>query len=480
MSKQSFHIKMTSHKRHVIILLLPLLIAATSANRNGGDSGLYVDFAGASETVPNISTSIKELMYADATSQVVMMDAPEPNRFGSAVLDFPFKLPPGRQGMTPQLGLTYNSDGGNSWLGLGWNLDAPSIEVETRWGVPRYSSVNETETYLLDGQQLAPVAHRGQLKPRESERRFYMRVETGFQEIIRHGNNPSNYWWEVTGTDGLKTFYGGLPDQGVQSSAVLTDPNGNIALWGVTRQQDRNGNTIDYTHEVVFDPGVSGGSVLGKNIYVSAIHYTGHAGSQGPFSVHFNRDHAVREDIEIDCKMGLKRVTADRLTSVEVKHLDATVRTYTLDYTEGVFHKTLLASVAEIDSEGEEFYRHSFEYYDDIRSGGDYLPYGQPTDWTVPEDDVKGTIVGGETSVLGSANAKSFSAGGAVTVGPNDFNYFSKINTAGAIYEYSSATGNGLTSLVDIDGDGLPDKVFKKDGKLWYRKKPVCPGHEQV
>ena len=46
-----------------------------------------------------------------------------------------------------------------SWLGLGWNLSIPTIEVDTRWGVPTYDSANETESYLLNGEEMALMTH---------------------------------------------------------------------------------------------------------------------------------------------------------------------------------------------------------------------------------------------------------------------------------------------------------------------------------
>lgn len=72
--------------------------------------------------------------------------------------------------MTPNLGIQYNSDGGNGWLGEGWNMPVPSITIDTKWGVPRYDTAKETETYLLSGTMLSTmddsnkmgVAHRGE------------------------------------------------------------------------------------------------------------------------------------------------------------------------------------------------------------------------------------------------------------------------------------------------------------------------------
>ena len=110
---------------------------------------------------------------------------------GDARLSYPIEVPPGRNDMQPQLAVAYNSNGGDGWLGQGWDLTVPAITIDTRWGVPRYDAQKETETYLLNGEQLTPVAHRGPLqdRPTENKKVFHTRVEGQFQQIIRHGTS---------------------------------------------------------------------------------------------------------------------------------------------------------------------------------------------------------------------------------------------------------------------------------------------------
>src|SRR5688572_26302026 len=50
---------------------------------------------------------------------------------GTAGLEIPLPLTPGRGGFTPSLGLSYNSGGGNNEFGLGWSLSLPSIQRKT-------------------------------------------------------------------------------------------------------------------------------------------------------------------------------------------------------------------------------------------------------------------------------------------------------------------------------------------------------------
>ncbi|HET7899105.1 MAG TPA: SpvB/TcaC N-terminal domain-containing protein, partial [Flavisolibacter sp.] len=200
----------------------------------------------APSTLAYTPNTMSGITYPDAASEIVLIDAPTANNSGSAVLSYPIKLPAGRNGMEPSLAVQYNSDGGSTWMGLGWDLAVSAVSIETRWGVPRYNATQETETYTIDGGQLAPVAHRSDPVNRTSEKQFYPRVNTEFQKIIRHGSNPKNYWWEVTGKDGNRQFYGGDPRNGPDAAAVLTDASGNVAYWALTEGRDPNENFVKY------------------------------------------------------------------------------------------------------------------------------------------------------------------------------------------------------------------------------------------
>lgn len=175
-------------------------------------------------------------------------------------------------------------------MGMGWDIPIPTIAIDTRWGVPRYDAGIETETYLLNGEQLIPVAHRGTLQPRTGEKIFHTRVEGQFRRNVRHGNHPNNYWWEVIDKNGTRYFYGGGPDTGAPASdATLSDDAGNVFLWSLREARDTN-NFIKYRYVRVADPGVAGDAVPGIDLYLQRITYTGHGLTEGPYQVTFVRD----------------------------------------------------------------------------------------------------------------------------------------------------------------------------------------------
>ncbi|MGJ4748703.1 SpvB/TcaC N-terminal domain-containing protein, partial [Leptospira sp. SA-E8] len=160
----------------------------------------FTDMINATLTVPDHPqaasfnpTQLKDIKAADPGAGFNLIEPPQAHNMGDACLSYPLEIPPGRQGMQPQLAVQYNSGGGNGWLGLGWDLSIPSIGIETRWGAPRYSSTKETETYVLSGEQLVPeengkpgvMPHRSSqsdLKNRGSgDQRYYARVEGQFR-----------------------------------------------------------------------------------------------------------------------------------------------------------------------------------------------------------------------------------------------------------------------------------------------------------
>jgi len=193
-------------------------------------------------------TQIKDIKASNPGAGINLIEVPQANNMGDMRLSYPIEIPPGRVGMQPQLGVSYSSAGGNGWMGLNWSLSVPSVDIHTGWGVPRYSASQETETYTLSGGMLTPLAHRDELKPRTPEKIFHQRVEGAFQKIIRHGNHPSNYWWEVIDKNGNKSFYGGDPDNDLVAEAVLTDYNGNVFKWALRETRDTNGNNVQYRY----------------------------------------------------------------------------------------------------------------------------------------------------------------------------------------------------------------------------------------
>jgi len=475
-------------------LALSLVSIDQKAHTVTSTTNHFTDFVNATITVPdhpgvlnNDPTTIKDIKAADPSAGINLIAPPVASGDGSAHLSYPIELPEGRHSQAPALSLSYDSTAVNgsagpadSWLGLGWNLSLPAVEVSTQWGVPRYDPANETETYMMGSQELTPVANRGPAVPRTAEKVFHPRVEGTFLKIVRHGGDPKSYWWEVTAKDGTREFFGGDPADGPTADSELTDASGNIFEWALRQSVDLDGNTINYSYAHVQDPGVAGGTVMGTNLYPQSINYTGSGGSPGPYTVTFTRDRDLpgytrRPDVVMSARGGFLQVTADLLKRIDVAFNGQAIRSYTLSYTTGAFNKTLLQSITQLGANGTVFNTHTFGYYNDAQdANGNYNGFSAPAQVNTGNDNVTAGLLGqGQASAL-SGNLTT-TVGGHLYVGFNPVAP-TKEGSAGAKVGFDTSSTDGVLAMIDLNGDGLPDKVFRQNGQTFFRLNTTKPG----
>ena len=170
------------------------------------------------------------------------------------------------------------------WVAGGRRRDVGdgAVTVDTEFGAPRYLSGSESETYQLDGDRLFPNAIRTELEDREAGPRsdWVRQTEDDHDLITRHGDNPSDYCWEVADTKGNHRWYGGEPDgQGGctrDETAILTAPatgapggvDGDFQ-WALTYVVDVSGNTTRFKYdELTGVPIGQGGPAIGVSSYL--------------------------------------------------------------------------------------------------------------------------------------------------------------------------------------------------------------------
>lgn len=320
------------------------------------------------------------------------------------------------------------------------------------------------------------VAHRGEKMNRKADRQFYTRQGGDFSRIIRKGDSPANYYWEVTDKQGVKYIYGG---DGAVVKGNVTDASGStrevIAEWKLKRVEELHGDYIEYVYDIV-DEDVRGG-LKAKAAYLKEVH-AGNAG-QEPHTVVLFDGNKVKQVKTNNARYGFLASSTKLLEKVTVNFQGETLRSYAFDYKEGAFHKEMLTGVRQYDNTGKEVAFQNFDYYDDVQAEKGYVPFKDDSEkWNTHDDGLdagfinplkavskrfsdKPTALGGTTS---SSVSGSFYAG----VGVVDGSPW-KGNTVGGSYSYSSDTSKGLSALVDLNGDGLPDKVYKSGGSVYYR-----------
>ncbi len=417
-------------------------------------------------------TFISDYKPVNPASGITQIQKPTPNEQGTAVLNYPLNIPAARAGLTPNISLQYSSDGGSSYVGYGFSIPMETISIDTRWGCPTFSEEYESESYLLNGVQFTEKAHSHTPKKeqeRKDKKEFYLRVDANFLNITRYGNSPKNYKWEVISKDGLKKTYTGF--DGVMDSVSIesTATDKNLIVWVLTEVEDINGNTCSYSYQN-----------YGGTLYPKMIEYTGHKveKEKGTHKILFKYSpetenfKPTRLDITSSYRLGVEQKDSILLSNIEIFNSENLVRGYRLEYTNGSFGKTHLTSITEYDSKKNDFYSHSFEYFNDIESE----LYSEEEQWSISDSLYKkGSFFrsskdgfSDEFSMLHGSHSQGFSVGGGAHVG---FGINSFINVyAGSSYNYSQNVNDNKISLTDLNGDGLADLIFIQDGAICYRE----------
>ncbi|MGE5783046.1 MAG: SpvB/TcaC N-terminal domain-containing protein, partial [Myxococcales bacterium] len=408
----------------------------------------FTDFVNATIAMPdNPGTKsfnpneLKGMKLASPSAGVSLIQPPEPNAHGSANLEYPLEVPPGRNNVQPSLSVTYNSQADSTWVGTGWDLDLSRISIDTRFGVPRYDGGEE---FTLDGQKIVPVSPGSNL--------YRRRVEGAFDRIERVQNGAGDYWI-VTSKSGTSFYYGET------ANARLADPvnAAHVFEWRLQRVTDQFNNemSVAYTH----DSGQLGSQPF-DFLYPQRIDYTTNvtAGVASSYSVAFVLDSNLpndqwRKDVKIDGRAGFLTVQRHRLDHVDVQFDNSLIRRYKFNYKQGDFQKSLLQAVALQGRTGEELYRHEFAYFDGQQTGTD--ANGTPIYDLFDAATVWGTAKNGPSSprsefgmVRNEGNLKGISGELGIGIGPISI-------TAGG----GGNDGDDKTILrtLDLNGDGLPD-----------------------
>ena len=421
------------------------------------------------ETQNYVPTGISELKVADPAAGIQQIEAPSANQNGTATLSYPFEVPAGRNDIGVSAGLQYSSEGGSSFVGYGWSLPVQSIDIETRWGVPRFEDQYESESYLLMGQQLSDrLYRRTDSLARQADKQFYPMTEGGFSRIIRKGNSPKNYYWEVTGKDGTVYSYGGHGGH-VSDATSLTDTNGNRVKWALDRVTDVHGNFAAFHY-----------MKSGNNLYPERYTWTGFGETEGLYSIEFNIDSIAtdRKDVTSSGRLGIMQKDKGLLRKVIVKNNGQQLRSYTLNYEEGQFGKMLLKSIDQNDSRDGKVATQSFDYYNDLKNG---LFSSKAEIWKAEGEDYEAflshSVRGCDDylSLLGGGASKSRTTGRGTMIGVG---FTGGTVNVGPSFSNSKSSNTGKVAFVDIDGDGLPDKLFKRGNKLFYRKNMSADGKD--
>jgi RHS repeat-associated protein len=459
----------------------------------------FTDFINAIIKVPEspesqafVPTSLKDMKYANPMSGVNVIQPPSANNNGTTSLSYPLQIPAGRNGMQPQLAVSYSSDGGSNWLGVGWDLQMPAITIDTKWGVPRYNTLFETESYLVNGEQILeldittidttrlPLVNMDDFRARNTNDTtiYSYRVEGAFHRIIRHGTTPSNYWWEVIDKQGTHYYYGKYStDATANINCVLQGPNG-IAHWALAEVRDVYGNYMKYEYSHLTSTSSPGNG--GVQLVLDSITYTGYGTTDGNYKIDFQSIN--KPEYTLSGRYGFLECKSKLLNEIVINYNNDFVRKYYFKYDLGAYQKNLLQSIADITDEKfstknvnceeptqySNVLIHCFDYYEE-----EGVEFGEATELFDIEEDPEslfGNLITDPTlQSIGKSKGTSGSLGASICFGWGG-DITSKKNTIGLNFGGSLGTLKEKVQFMDINGDGITDKIVRDGSNYSYYK----------
>lgn len=225
-------------------------------------------------------------VFAD-TETVALTGAFRVNEMGAATYSLPIDAAPGRGGMKPSVAISYSSSGGDGYLGLGWGIQAASVitrcpKTIEQDGFLQGVQLTDTDSFCLDGQRLILVS--GQNASDGAEYRKEIDDASLITVLGRaSGGGPGAF--KVETKAGETFYYGDVYSAGKnfvttsnsnnQSDSYQTAfKNGNevIHAWSLKAIEDVVGNYISY-HYIKTN----------EEQYLSSIDYSGHSNGALPY-----------------------------------------------------------------------------------------------------------------------------------------------------------------------------------------------------
>lgn len=373
---------------------------------------------------------------------------------GSAAYTYTFQLPKGFGGMTPEIGLSYNSQGG---LGLaGWGVSLTVFHVITR--VPRdiYHDGKSSGAYTtncalsLDGRRL--ILHSG--GDWEDGAVYYAEGDP-FSSVTLH-KEGGVATFTITTSDGVTMRLGAA--EACRQTYYKQDGTSGVNSWFISEEEDACGNMVEYSY-----------ARHGNTLYPSVVEYRKNvAVASVPIKVSLSYvDNPNGRGYYIDgCKCRLDKM----LSSIAVKS-DRTLRQYTLEYdtecTQNAQKRSRLVRINEFDGNSNMLNHNSLEWQKSgaVSISSTELPYSSITTdhqlyLTDFNGDGKDELVSMENEKYGSSLTKTIyvrtvSKSGSGYSMPLYASYPWKADIDygdGGIKSYSY-----LSSPLDFNGDGKAD-----------------------
>ena len=376
----------------------------------------------------------------------------------------PIQVPEGFAGVTPQVRLAYSSGNGGGVLGMGWSMDFPYVERMTYRGLPEYTL--DDDFSANGGTQLVAL-------PGTEPPTYRARYEKGFERYRWHqaGEGAEGYW-TVEYPDGRVGYFGARSDGTLVSDARVGYEEGTFRYMLV--------EMVDvYGHKAVYSYQKYGNVALVRN-----VGYVFTTNPESPrYSVSFSYEERMDEtgfDYLSDAKGGFNELLTQRLSAINVFSGAERIRRYELTYEQyaesGGF--TRLSGVRMLGLESDPYpIKHDFGY---SRALGGVCGEAVCDEPFVVEMGNIGVNVGVGRATLLDINGDSLpDLVNTSADGPHTFllnvptvdgsSRFADTPIASAVEE---ATGSGFrlgtryVQVLDVNGDGFTDMLHAQTGRV--------------
>ena len=357
---------------------------------------------------------------------------------GSFGYSVPIACAPARNGSEPNLTLAYSSAGDNGWCGMGWDLNIGYIERNTRDGFPvSYSTgmsplplsrYDDTKGFILnlsgsESKIFAVATNSGIIE---------YRAETD-TEFLRCFLDTANNNWTVYDKSGNAYFFGETTNARVANPKSGWSGYSGTFRWALDQIVTPTGDWTTVAYATYNSPN---NGLPERTLYPTQLSYNGHTNNNysatagGPNTIIFQTELRTN-DWRFSYRWGFRTEQCRRLTNILCQTASGSqnVWSYRLKY--GVSLATgrsLLTNVIvygyDANNNAVAFLTNSFAY----QGNPNGVSFGSPILWTNLNLNTPGSSFGFYEPDVAQINL-----------------------IAGLNYT--------VADLVDMDGDGLPDRV---------------------
>jgi hypothetical protein len=264
---------------------------------------------------------------------------------GAATYTIPIEVPPGINGMQPNLAFTYNSQAGNGLLGVGWNLSGLSAitrcpKTYAQDGVKEGVKLDITDRYCLDGNRLIP-SDGNYSNYGANGKEYRTEIDTSVK-IISYGNTgygPSYFkvWTKSGRIIEYGIEYGNEEGNSTNSRFDVKIISGARApqtpplTWNISQVTDASSNTMrfnyreDVPREQHFIKSIEYLDTTQVGNYLAKVEFS----YSGDLDVYMQQD---RDDVVEHFVQGAKVSIPKLLIKIKTTNNDAIVKKYKLIY----------------------------------------------------------------------------------------------------------------------------------------------------